>query len=133
MNKILVIDDDKNIRSIYRRLLYLEHYEVLEAKDWQVAALLIAGQKDIDLILLDINMPMVDGVALYDVIRRYDPHIKIIVSSVCSLEDQKRLITTANDYYDKSCATEILVEKIKNALCEPLSRSRKGLKGETHE
>ena len=119
MHIILAVDDDKNIRSIYKRLLNLEHYEVLEAKDWEAAALSISGQRGISLILLDINMPVVDGSALYDVIRRYDPHMKIIVSSVCPLEDQKRLIANADDYYDKASATELLLEKIRNVLDHP--------------
>ena len=120
MQKILVVDDDKNIRSIYKRLLTLEHYQVFEAKDWEAATSLVAGQRDIDLILLDINMPVVDGSALYDVIRLYDSHIKIIVTSVYSVDDQKRLILKADDYYDKSCGTEKLMEKIKKVLNQPL-------------
>ena len=123
MQKILVVDDDKNIRDIYKRLLDFEHYQVLEAKDWEAATSLVAGQKDIDLILLDINMPVVDGTALYDVIRLYDSHIKIIVTSVYSLEDQKRLISKADDYYDKSCGTDILIGKIKHVLNRPVNGS----------
>ncbi len=116
MKKILVIDDDKNIRSIYKRLLGLENYQVFEAKDWEAATLMIADQKDLDLILLDINMPVVDGSALYDVIKIYDSRIKVIVTSVYPLEDQKRLILKADDYYDKSYGTEMLLEKIRNIL-----------------
>lgn len=116
--KILIIDDEEKIRNIYRRLLALEHYQILEAKDWEAATKLLANQPDIQIVLLDINMPVVDGSALYEVIRRYYPHLKILVTSSYPLEDQKRLIVKADDYYDKSHGNEILLAKIKHLLSQ---------------
>lgn len=114
--KIMVVDDEEKIRSIYKRLLALQHYDVVEAKDWEAAAKLLVNQPNIRVVLLDINMPVVDGSALYEVIRRHYPAMKIIVTSVYPLEDQRRLVLQADDYYDKSYGTDVLLEKIKNVL-----------------
>ncbi len=116
MQKILVVDDERKIRDLYKRLLTLENYEVLEAEDSQTATHLLIREKDIRLILLDINMPLIDGVMLYNLIRMYDPKIKVIVTSAYTLEDQRRKIVSANDYYDKSQGTEVLIKKVGNAL-----------------
>lgn len=117
MEKILLVDDEEKIRRIYKSLLSLEHYEMLEAKDAEAAINLMEGQKDIGLILLDINMPLINGATLYEVINKtYHPRPRIIVTSAYPLEEQKQLIDKADDYYDKSQGTDVLLSKIRNVL-----------------
>jgi CheY-like chemotaxis protein len=116
MMKILIIDDEKRIRDLYQRLLEDEGYEVLLAKNAVEGTRQIVTQNGIDLILLDINMPEVDGAYMKEIIDEYDPSFKIIVSSVRMLDEQKELIPQATDYFDKSSGTEILTEKINKAL-----------------
>jgi CheY-like chemotaxis protein len=118
MKKVLIVDDERKIRSLYNKLLTFENYEVIEAEDSQSATHFLISEKDIRLILLDINMPLIDGGTLYDLVRMYDRNIKIIVTSAYPLEDQKNKIVRADDYYDKSQATEILIEKVKNVFKE---------------
>lgn len=114
--KILVVDDERKIRNLYKKLLTLEHYEVIEAEDSQSATRSLLDETDIGLILLDINMPVMDGGILYNLIRRYDPKIKVIVTSAYPLEDQKKKIVEADDYYDKSYGTELLLEKVGSVM-----------------
>lgn len=114
-HRVMIVDDEEKIRTIYKKLLTLEDYEVFDAKDWEAATKLLASE-NIQAVLLDLNMPVVDGTALYEVIRRYYPKIKIIVTSAYPLEDQKHLVLEADDYFDKSHGTELLLEKIKNSL-----------------
>ncbi len=117
MPKILVVDDEEKIRHAYKCLLELENYETLEAQDAETTFMLMTGQQDIRLILLDINMPCINGVTLYEVIRKfYGEHYKIIVSSVYPLEEQKRLVLNADDYYDKSQGIEVLLAKVRRVL-----------------
>lgn len=58
--KILVADDDPDIRDVLKLTLSEENYEVIEAKDGE-EALKIIGTKPLDLVLLDYKMPKLDG------------------------------------------------------------------------
>lgn len=116
MEKILVVDDEEKITQIYKNLLASEGYEVVEAHDGHRATNLLMVEKDVDLILLDIRMPRVDGVTLYEVAKQYNPDIKVIVTSVCPADEQQRLIFKADDYFDKSQGTEVLLLKVKRVL-----------------
>ena len=74
-------------------------------------------EKDIGLILLDINLPVVNGATLNEVIQQvYKPGPKVMITSVYPLEDQKKLVENADDYYDKSEGTNVLLSKIRQLL-----------------
>lgn len=115
MKKILIVDDEKKIRKIYSRLLRGEGFEVIERSNAMEASETLVREK-VDLVLLDIKMPEVDGSILYEVIQLFHKRVKIIVISVYPLEEQKRLITEAADYYDKSQGIDILISKINKVL-----------------
>lgn len=117
MKRILVIDDERKIRQIYNNLLTPEGFEVIEASN-AASANEILKEKKIDLILLDIKIPEVDGAVMYEVIQLFHKKVRVIVSSVYPVEDQRQIIIGAIDYHDKSQGTEILITKIKNALKE---------------
>ena len=118
MTKILIVDDESKIRQLFKKFLSNEDYEILEAKDCTIAAQLLIDNKDIQLILLDINMPLLDGGVLYRMTRMLDPKVKVIVTSVYPLQDQKKRIDRADDYFDKSQSMQILVQKVKRVLSE---------------
>ena len=115
MKTILVVDDQERIRKIYKTVFTKQGYRVLEAKS-AAEADDIVETSDIDLMLLDIKMPEVDGTVLYDVARLFRKDLKVIVSSVYSLDDQKHLIEGAVDYFDKSEGIKVLKEKVKKVL-----------------
>ncbi len=115
MKRILLVDDDPNIQSMYSKLLKGEGYEVYQALDAEKATELLITQP-IDLVLLDINMPRLDGVLMREVIEEYDKDIKIVVSSVYPLREQKKRITHADDYFDKSHGSEWLLAILKRTL-----------------
>ena len=123
MSKILVVDDEKKIRQIYGKLLSLERYDVLEAEDCASAARLLIDDTDIRLVLLDINMPFLDGGVLYRMIRMLDAKLKVIVTSAYPLQDQKNRIEKADDYYDKTQGIRVLLEKVKRVFAESPSLS----------
>lgn len=58
---ILIVDDDPDIRSVVRFLLEARGFTVLEARDGLEALETVAAERDIDLIILDIMMPGLDG------------------------------------------------------------------------
>jgi DNA-binding NtrC family response regulator len=113
MKRILVIDDDAKIRSIYNRFLTDEGFEVIEAKDAREGTFkMIRIGRPVDVVLLDINMPEVDGCYMRQIIEEWDPNLKIIISSVYPLDEQKKMIPNAAEYYDKAQGTKILLKKI---------------------
>jgi DNA-binding response OmpR family regulator len=113
--KILVIDDEERIRRLYSEVLVPEGFEVLEAAN-ATDATRIMIRSSIDLILLDIKMTELDGTQMYEVIREYDPELKVIVSSIFPEDEQKQSIVDADDYFEKSQTMEVLVGKVKEIL-----------------
>lgn len=123
MKKILVIDDEEKVRRIYSRLLTIEGFEVIEAQDADCANNILK-KDDIDLVLLDIKMPIVDGSMLYEIMQLFHKKVKVIVASVYPLDEQKRIIRGATDYYDKSEGIDLLLTKVKRVLKDvPIEKS----------
>ncbi len=115
MKTILILEDEEKVRKLYAQLLREEGYEVLEARDCARASDLL-NKKQIDLILLDIKLPVVYGSILYEFMKTFHKDVKVIVSSVYPLDEQRRIVRGASDYFDKSHGTETLLGKIKRAL-----------------
>jgi DNA-binding response OmpR family regulator len=115
MKQILVIDDEPRIRSVYRQVLTERGFTVFEAFNVRVAHEVFL-KESIDLVLLDIKMPIVDGVSIYDYLRTSYQQTRVIVASVYPVEEQKKLIEDASDYYDKSQGIDVLLSKIDRVL-----------------
>lgn len=64
MSKILIVDDDKEIASLIGDSLYDEGYETLLAYDGEVALEKVSNNLDLEMIILDIMMPKVDGLEI---------------------------------------------------------------------
>jgi two-component system nitrogen regulation response regulator NtrX len=62
--KILVVDDEENIRKSLKMILEYEGYQFLEASEGEEALSLIEESIDLDLVLLDIKLPGRDGLAI---------------------------------------------------------------------
>lgn len=119
MKRILIIDDEHRIGQSYTVLLSEEGFEVRHASSAQEATNFLI-REHFDLVLLDIKLPEVDGKVIYDVIREYDRHMKVIVSSVYPIEEQIQSILGACAYHNKSQGVDVLVAKIKEALDEDI-------------
>ncbi|MBI4660726.1 MAG: response regulator, partial [Verrucomicrobia bacterium] len=79
---ILVVDDEVGIREMARSLLTAYGYQVLVAEDGAAATALFSQHADrIQVVLTDIGMPIMGGVALVRVLKRMRPQIKVIASS----------------------------------------------------
>lgn len=112
MTKILIVDDEEGVRKIHNVMLKNEGFEVLEAPD-AIEASTILNREPVDIMLLDIKMPWVYGSVFYDVIQRSHKKVKVIVASVYSIDEQRKTIKGAADYYDKSQGVDMLLEKVK--------------------
>jgi len=115
MKSILVVEDEVKIRKMYKKLLTEEGFKVLETSN-AVDAYEILGKKKVDLVVLDIRMPEIEGNVLYQILNLFHKKNKVLVASVYPVEVQKRLIPDAADYYDKSHGLALLLEKIKKIL-----------------
>jgi DNA-binding response OmpR family regulator len=80
MIRILVIDDDINIREMLKECLERAEYEVLVASDGK-AALTLHSANPVDLIITDIVMPEKDGLEIIMEFRRRFPAVKVIAIS----------------------------------------------------
>lgn len=117
MQRILIVDDESRIRRIYRRFLEPRGYRVFESAN-AVDARELVKSEPMDLILLDINMGDPNGDSLFEVLGAFHPDTRVIVASVYPVDDQRRLMHAAADYFDKSEGIDILLEKIDKAFTQ---------------
>jgi DNA-binding response OmpR family regulator len=114
--KILVVDDDKEIATAIEKLLCYEDYEVLKAYNGLEALDTLVANR-IDLILLDIMMPKLDGLSTVMKIRE-KKNIPIILLSAKTEESDKVLGLSmgADDYVTKPFNPQELVARVKSQL-----------------
>jgi CheY-like chemotaxis protein len=88
MAKILVVDDDMINRKLLNVLLKKSGYNVIEAENG-MEALNIIKQEQIDMILLDIIMPIMDGIDLLKILKNDDNYSKIPVAILTTDDTRK--------------------------------------------
>ena len=69
--KILVVDDEQRMRKLVRDFLVREDFQVMEAADGESAVDIFLSEKNIDLVILDVMMPKMDGWQVCREIRQY--------------------------------------------------------------
>ncbi len=117
MFHILVVDDDKHTRMLMRAVLEREHYEVTTAKDAQ-AALDAMDHNHIDLVVLDIMMPGMDGYDLTKLLREYHSDLPILMVSAKQLpaDRKKGFLAGTDDYMTKPVDEEEMLLRIRALL-----------------
>ena len=115
---ILIVDDATVIRKSLRAL-FENHYEVFEAKDGLDAWNLL-NERPVSLILLDLIMPVMDGIDLLKKIRATDVYKDLPVIIITSSEETEKLVEAfqagATDYIVKPFLPKITVFRVNNAL-----------------
>lgn len=105
MKKILVVDDEKSVVDVLTKKLQLEGYEVGVAYDGQEALNKIAKEK-YDLILLDIIMPVLDGMSVLRRLKADEATKNIPIIVLTNLQDDEKIsevvIAGQSDYLIKS-------------------------------
>ena len=114
--RILVVDDEPQIRRIMRTTLITAGYEVDDAKTAEEGLLKVREFRP-DLVLLDINMPGMGGLAACRELRA-DPNVAIIMLTVHNTEAAKveALDAGADDFVTKPFSTPELLARIRAAL-----------------
>jgi two-component system cell cycle response regulator DivK len=118
---VLYIEDHPDNMTLVRRILQSESYTLIEARTG-FQGLFFAENQDIDLILLDVNLPDVDG---YEVARRLRASPKTALAKIPIIavtanamkgDAQKALDAGCNFYISKPINIQELVEKVKHLV-----------------
>ena len=117
MINILVVEDDKHTRKLLETILKREGYSVLKAEDG-VIAMEVLENNHVELIILDIMMPNMDGYEFAKELRDAECMIPILMATAKQLpEDKKRgFIVGTDDYMTKPIDTEEMLLRIKALL-----------------
>lgn len=115
--KILLVEDDKSLATVYQDRLHLEGYDTLIVNNGE-DALSKALEYKPDLVLLDVMMPKISGFDVLDILRntKETADLKIVMLTALSQEKDKQLAEKlgANDYLVKTqVVMNDVVERIK--------------------
>jgi len=132
MDKILIVDDDEEIRKLISDFLIRDNFEVESAKNGKLALDSISKEKKhFQLIVLDVMLPDISGIELCKEIRKIST-IPIIMLTARS-EDIDKIIgleVGADDYLTKPFNPKELIARIKAILRRTYSNSNSGLKSD---
>jgi CheY-like chemotaxis protein len=115
MSKILVVEDEKNLRLLYKHDLEQEGYAVVTASN-AVEGLRALETESPDLVILDIRMPGMDGLeAMGRILEKY-PKIPVVLNSAYSSYKDNFMSWAADAYIIKSADTTELREKVRELI-----------------
>src|SRR6187549_4246438 len=117
--KVLVVEDEKNIRDLVCLHLGVEGYECVPIADGK-EAMLVASEKPFDLIILDLMLPSMDGVTITRAIRRHGPNrdapILMLTARREEADKVMGLDSGADDYLTKPFGVRELMARVRALL-----------------
>ena len=115
-SKILIVDDDPDIRKVLRLLLQAL-YQVSEAADGAEAVRMIQEEKDTDLIILDVMMPGMDGYDTCDALRAYTNAPVLFLTAKSAEADRISAYRSGgDDFLSKPFSQDELLAKVSSLL-----------------
>ncbi len=115
MTTILLVEDDKNQRLLYEQALRFEGYEIVTAADGK-DVLEKVQEQPLDLVVMDINMPKMDGVETMGWILSKHKNIPIIINTAYSSYKDNFMTWAADAFIVKSSDLTVLKNKIKEIV-----------------
>ena len=127
MARILVVDDAAFIRNWCKATLSGQGHEVVEATNGKQAVSLYQQVRP-DLVLLDLLMPIMDGLAALRQIRTDDPLARVVVLTTDGRREAvyEARQAGAMDFLLKPCASDVFLERVNRALPPPLPQEPEG-------
>jgi len=127
--KVLIVDDEARMRKLVKDFLSIKGYKVLEAEDGEQAVDVFFKEKDIELIILDVMMPKMDGWDVCKTIRQYS-QVPIVMLTARSDERDELMgfELGVDEYISKPFSPKILVARI-----EAILRRKSTVTGEVME
>jgi len=119
--RVLLVEDEADIRTLLAELLRHDGYEVIEAADGDQAVALIDGPDGFDLLLTDVQMPgLIDGIQVATYARQRYPHLPVIVVSAQPSNAQRlRRLVSRSVFIGKPYRLNTLLETMRRMLAEP--------------
>ena len=118
--KVLTVDDALTVRTMIRNILDPEGFEVYEAENGALALEMVKTQKDFDIILLDWEMPEMDGYTFLTQVRQNNlaPNTKIIMLTHLNKVTNilKAIDAGADEYIMKPFTPDVVLEKIQSTV-----------------
>ena len=113
---ILVVEDDRPIRTLLRMCLSVQEYRIVEAEN-ATSAVSMAGSYVPDLVILDLGLPDRDGIQVLEAIRRWS-RVPVIILSARDQERDKvaALDAGADDYLTKPFGVDELLARVRVSL-----------------
>jgi CheY-like chemotaxis protein len=117
-NTILIVEDDETSSILLQVFLSQGNYKLLFAVNGKMAVQMFRKNPDINLILMDLKMPVMDGYEAIRQIRELNTNIPIIAQSAYAMsgDSKKALEAGCDDYVTKPVKKEELLAKIKALL-----------------
>ncbi|MBN1302882.1 MAG: response regulator [Anaerolineales bacterium] len=116
--RVLIVDDIAETRENVRKLLQFESdVEVVGAAKTGKEGIQLAQELDPDVVLMDINMPDIDGIAATETIRKSKPYIQVVILSVQGDQNymRKAMLAGARDFLTKPPMGDELISAIRRA------------------
>ena len=112
--KILIVEDDLSSRLYLNKILEKAGVVILNAGDGQEAVNTAINNPDIDIILMDIQLPVLDGYSALIKIREFSKDMVVIAQTAYGLLGDKEKILNSgfNDYVIKPILSQNLIEKL---------------------
>ncbi len=117
MNRVLVVDDDQVLQQSVKEALEYHHFHVDVAGNGRLAVSAVY-REDYELVVMDVNMPEMDGISALVEMKKHDPSlIVIILTAYSNVGDAVKAVKEgAYNYLEKPISSENLVSLIKRAL-----------------
>ncbi len=117
IERVLVVEDEHNIRMAFTETLYREGYVVYSAETGKKALECIRNYR-LDLVVLDIKMPDINGIEILKRIRNEDKNLPVIISSAYRgfKQDPEIALGNVSSFMIKPIDLNELTQKVKKAL-----------------
>ncbi|MCK4547004.1 MAG: PAS domain S-box protein [Candidatus Eisenbacteria sp.] len=116
--RVLIVDDEPAVREVSSELLTEMGYEVLTAPDGEVALRIFDEDQAVDVVVLDMVMPRLDGEGTFRALQERDPSVKIVISSGYAEDEKVRdlLKKGALAFVQKPYRAQTLARAVQDAM-----------------
>lgn len=130
--RLLLVDDDPGVREALANVLTGEDYDVVPATNG-LEAIDLAGRMEMDLVLLDLNLPKKNGWDTFEILIRQNPSLPVVIITARSNQLFPALASGVGALMEKPLDLPKLLQTIHNLLTEPMESRLARLAGKPAE